>query len=89
MEGSAGKCYDCFVESENSIREGAEVELVIRDVTEGKRKYESRYVRAEVISADRADADSNLLILRSRNGELLGKQWRIKLLKELGPFKEI
>jgi len=89
MEGSAGKCYDCFVENENSIREGAEVELVIRDLTEGKRKYESRYVLAKIISADRDAADSSLLILRSRNGELLGKQWCIQVLKELGHFKEL
>jgi len=87
MDKIARKEYDAFVDAPESIPEGKEFDIAIRELTPGDRrfKYRTRYVRA-VISHN-PGKDENLLWLRYNRGNLHEKPFGIKIIKELGPFE--
>ncbi len=60
-----------------------EIELVVKDLTPGRHKYESRYVRARVSSAEKLP-DGDILNVRFAHGVLLPQRYAIQITKELG-----
>lgn len=79
--------YDCFLADPEQLRPDMEVELVIRDLTPGRRKYDSRHVLLKVLLPNPEDRDSDELSIRQMNGKLHKNRWNIKVLKELGAYK--
>jgi len=82
--GTKRKAYEVFVESiEETLPEGKEVVLTIKDLTPGPRKYENRVVKAVVSrSADKL-SDSDILRVRSWMGFLYPEPWAIKIIGEM------
>lgn len=88
MKSDQVKQYDCFVDDAAKLQDGIEIELVIRDLTPGKRKYESRYVRAMIASPERNLPGLGMLSVRNKkSGKLDDKKWQIKILDEMGDYK--
>lgn len=83
--------FDCFVDDPDQLREGMELELVIRNLTPGRRKYQSRYVRAIIASSSSSFPDSDTLLVRYKNpsGQIHNKQWFFKVVEELGEYQKI
>jgi hypothetical protein len=71
------------IKSLEDLEEGKEIELVVKDLTPGRYKYESRYVRAKVGSPEKLPGADTLWV-RFRQGVLHPKKWAIKITKELG-----
>ena len=75
------KEYDTFVKDKSSLAENMEVELVIRDLSAGTRKYEARVVKARVLRKSKvADRLWLMYPTGSRDPDPLG----IKIIEELG-----
>lgn len=83
----AGKTYDCFVNDPAGLEEGKELELVIRDLTPGRRKYEARYARV-VLTSSQEPGSCELLVRSSTSGALHPKRWFAKIVEELGDYKK-
>lgn len=49
------KEYDTYVKDKSSLALNSEVELIIRDLAPGPRKYEARIVKAKVFSGENAE----------------------------------
>jgi phenylphosphate carboxylase gamma subunit len=80
----SGKEYDTFVLTDlASVPEEQEMELIVRDLTPGDRryKYRSAYVTAIVSKSESKYPDR--LWIRLGRGQLQEKPWSIKILKEL------
>ena len=76
------KEYDTFVKDKSSLEVNSEVELVIRDLAEGPRKYEARVVKARISKVDTAGNDK--LWLRYPTGMRDPEPFGIKIIRELG-----
>ena len=77
-----GKEYDTFVlQGFSDLVEGKELELLIRDLTPGSRKYEGKYVKALVSSS--ADEYPDKLWIRFQKGMLHPQPRSMKILKEI------
>jgi hypothetical protein len=77
------KEYSTTVDLFKELPDGGEVELLIRDLTPGPRKYDAKRVLAKVASSVEKLPDGDKLWLRSMVGNRLDKPWAIKILKEL------
>jgi phenylphosphate carboxylase gamma subunit len=80
----SGKEYDTFILTDlASVPEEQEMELIVRDLTPGDRryKYRSTYVTALVSKSESKYPDR--LWIRLGRGQLQEKPWSIKILKEL------
>jgi phenylphosphate carboxylase gamma subunit len=80
----SGKEYDTFVLTDPAmVPEEKEMELIVRDLTPGDRryKYRSTYVTALVSKSESKYPDR--LWIRLGRGQLQEKPWSIKILKEL------
>jgi len=80
------KEFDTFIESIQDLPDGQECQLVIRDLTPGPRKYESRYVRAIVSGSPDRFPEADTLWLRLPMGNLHPQPGAIKVVEELGEF---
>ena len=83
----SGKEYDTFVLTDPAlVPEEKEMELIVRDLTPGDRryKYRSAYVTALVSKSESKYPDR--LWIRLGRGQLQEKPWSIKILKELNKF---
>ncbi|MBI3016196.1 MAG: phenylphosphate carboxylase subunit gamma [Candidatus Tectomicrobia bacterium] len=80
----AGKEYLTFVDSLDNLKQGTEIEPLIKDLTPGRTKYEARYVKAVVSDDPDTLPGSDLLWVRGLVGRLYPKPWGIKILKEVG-----
>lgn len=77
------KDYEVFVEDvARDLPEGREIELTVKDLTPGPRKYDNRVVRAIVTRGGPADADR--LSVRSWNGVAYSDRWAIRIVREVG-----
>ncbi len=74
--------WQTFVRKFDDMKEG-EVELFIKDLTPGPRKYDAKHVRAKVAKSKEALADGDVLWIRSESGLLAPKAWYIQILEEL------
>jgi hypothetical protein len=78
------KEYVAWVSDPSSLPPGEEVQLTIRDLTPGKRKYEARNVKAIVSSSPEELPDGDILWLRSAIGVMLPHPRGIKITQDLG-----
>ena len=80
------KKYQVVVTGLDALPQGEEIELAVRDLSAGTGKYDCRYVRAMVSSSQDTLPDSDTLRLISSNGYIYPDFWKIKIVKELGPY---
>lgn len=80
------KEYLTFVENLESLDEGCETELLIKDLTPSRRKYDARYVRAMVSKDPGKWPEGDLLWIRGWVGVLFPDPWAIKIIAEVGEF---
>lgn len=78
------KEYDTFVDTLDSLPQGKEAVLVIRDLTPGKRKYTCQCVKAVVSPAAEELPDGDLLWVRLQLGARTPQPWTIKIVEVLG-----
>ena len=76
------KEWQTFVRKFDDVKEG-ELELFIKDLTPGPRKYDTKHVRARVAKSKKTLPDGDILLIRSESGLKAPKPWHIKILKEL------
>lgn len=79
-----GKEYETFVKSTDALPEGQEVQLTIRDLTPGPRKYECRVVKAIVYNSPEKLPGGDILRVRSWTGVLYPQPRVMKIVKEVG-----
>ncbi len=85
----ARKEYDTFVLTDLAlVPEDQEMELIVRDLTPGDRryKYRSAYVSAMLSRSETKYPDQ--LWIRLGRGQLQEKPWSLKILKELNKFQK-
>jgi phenylphosphate carboxylase gamma subunit len=76
------KEYDTFLLNDLSdLVEGKDIELLIRDLTPGPRKYEGKFVRARVSSS--TDEFADRLWMRFQKGQVHPEPWSIKVIEEI------
>lgn len=76
------KEWQTFVRTFEDMKEG-EVELFVKDLTSGPRRYDTKHVRAKVTRSKEVLPDADILWLRSESGLKARKRWYIKILEEL------
>ena len=85
----AKKEYDTFVLTDLAlVPEEQELELIVRDLTPGDRryKYRSAYVTALVSKSEAKYPDR--LWIRLGKGQLQEKPWSVKIVKELNKLEK-
>ncbi len=80
------KEYLAWIEDLNDLPQGEEIQLTIRDLTPGKRKYEARNVKAVLSSSPEKLPEGDILRFRSPVGVLLPDSWAIKITEDLGEY---
>ena len=78
--------YVTFVEELKDLAEGKELQLFIRYLTPGPKKYDCRHVKAIVSSSPDKLPQGDVLWLRFWNGVLHPQPWAIKITQELPEF---
>ncbi len=74
--------YQTFVRQFTDLKQGKQ-NLFIKDLTPGPRKYDTRYVRAEVFMDPGKMKNGDILRVRSESGILFAQPWGIRILEEL------
>jgi hypothetical protein len=85
MASTAKKVWETFLrqpEDLAALAEGAEVPLVIRDLTPGRHKYEMHHVVA-ALSRDATQPGFDELRVRTVVGVLLPETWGMRIVREL------
>lgn len=77
------KEYSTTVNMYTDLPDGGELELLIRDLAPGRRKYNAKMVLAKVASSREKLPDGDTLWIRSMVGNKLKNPWAIKILKIL------
>ncbi len=78
------KEYDTFLLNNDELPDGRECRIIIRDLTAGKRKYNSFPVKALVSNSAEQLPDGNTLWVRTELGHLYSKEpWKIKIIERL------
>ena len=76
--------YQTFITKQDEIPEGQEVEMVIKDLTPGPRKYDASRVKGIIYKTDKENIpEGHRLYLRSEVGVLQPQVWTIKILERL------
>ncbi len=75
------KEWETFVRKFSDMKDG-EVELFIKDLTPGPRKYDTKHVRA-LITNKKARSKADVLWVRSEAGFKDPKPWSIEIIEEL------
>ena len=79
------KEYEVFVKDiKKELVEGHEIELTIKDLTPGQRKYDNRVVIAMVSSSPDKLPGGDILRVRSWTGILYPEPWATKIVEEVG-----
>jgi hypothetical protein len=78
--------YQAFVDDIAQLSEGKEVELNIKDLTPGKRKYDARLVTAVLYATPERLPDGDILWLRGANGLLHPTPWVMQITREMGDY---
>jgi len=76
------KEWQTFVRKFDDMKEG-EVELFIKDLTPGPRKYDTKHVRAKVARSKAALPDGDTLWVRSESGSTATEPWYIEIIEEM------
>ena len=77
------KEYMAFVQDVKGVTEGQEIQIVIKDLTPGRSKYDSRNVKAIVSSSPDRLPEGDVLHIRSETGFPFPQPWAIKITQEL------
>ena len=85
--GEMKKEYDIFVDALADLPEGRELNLTVRDLAPGPRKYEARYVKAIVSSKPEQMPEAATLWVRFQRGHLHPHPWAINILEQLGEYE--
>lgn len=80
------KEYLTFVPHMRDLIENQEIELAVKDLTPGPRKYNTKIVKAMVSSSPDQLPDGDILRVRSWLGVLYPQTWAIKIIEEIGEF---
>lgn len=73
--------YQTFVGNLTELPLGKDFELIVRELTPGRRKYSSRRVRA--VLSQEALPDTHTLLIRSRTGVPYSKPLFMRIVQEL------
>ncbi len=76
--------YLTFVPDIKDLTENQELELTIKDLTPGPRKYDARIVRAILSSDPGRLPEGDVLWVRSWTGVPYPQPWAIKIVGEVG-----
>ena len=76
------KEWQTFVRKFEDMKEGT-VELFIKDLTPGPRKYDTRHVRAKVSKSKTVLPDADVLWVRGESGLKALEPWYISVIEEL------
>jgi len=79
------KEWQTFVRKFDDLKEG-KVRLFIKDLTPGPRKYDTKFVEAQVAKSKEALPDGDLLYIRSESGLKIPHPWYIRITRERPPF---
>jgi hypothetical protein len=74
--------WQTFVRKFEDLSEG-EVDLFVKDLTPGPKKYDTKHVRAKIARSKGNLPDGDLLRIRSESGIATLEPWYIKILEEL------
>lgn len=80
------KEYQVVVKGLDALPQGQEIELAIRDLSLGPRKYDGRYVKAIVANSEEKLPGGDIMRLISSTGYIYPDPWTIRILKEIGPY---
>ncbi len=80
------KEYETFVlRDQEPLPDSGECRIIVRDLTPGKLKYTSEFVKARVARSPQDLSDGDTLWIRSDLGKLVYPEpWKIKILESLG-----
>ena len=78
--------YLTFIGKLESLIQGQEIELLIKDLSPTRQKYDARYVKAIVSSDPEKLPDGDVLWIRGWVGVPYPNPWAIKILREVGEF---
>ena len=76
------KEWQTFVRKFEDMKEG-EVELFIKDLTPGPRKYDNKHVRVKVSKSKAVLPEGDTLWIRSESGSTAPEPWYMKIIEEL------
>ncbi len=74
--------WQTFVRKFDDMKEG-QVELFIKNLNPGPRKYDTKHVRARVMKTKQGLPDGDVLWIRSESGLRAPEPWYIEILEEL------
>ena len=74
--------WQTFIRKFDDMKEGA-VEIFIKDLTPGPRKYDTKHVRATVAKTKESLPDGDILWIRGESGLKHPEPWYIKVREEL------
>jgi hypothetical protein len=80
------KEYQVFVTQIQDLAEDQEIELAVKDLSPGPRKYNTKIVKAIVSRSPEEFEKGDLLRVRSWLGELYPEIWAIRILREVGEY---
>lgn len=80
------KEWQTFVRKFEDMREGGDVELFIKDLTPGPRKYDTKHVRAQVTRSESALPGADILWVRSESGATAPEPWYIRIVEEMAEW---
>lgn len=78
--------YLTWVRHLKDLPEGEEIQITLRDLTPGPRKYEARNVKAIVYASQERLPEGDVLRFRSPVGVLLPDIWTIRITEDLGEY---
>jgi hypothetical protein len=78
------KEYVTFITNLDDLTEGRELQLTIRDLTPGPRKYDARVVKARLSHSTGKPAEGDTLWVRSWTGALYPQPWSMVITEEVG-----
>ncbi len=77
--------WQTFVRRFSDVREGKR-ELFVKDLTEGKRKYDTKHVIATIARTKGSMKSPDVLWIRGESGEKAEEPWYITIEQELPPY---
>lgn len=75
--------WETFVRSPDALQEGADIALIIRSLSPGRRKYQMRHVVARISRHPGSLPGGETLWVRTTVGVRLEQPWTIKILYDL------
>ncbi len=82
----AKKEYLTFVGKLEDLLQGEDIELLVKDLAPGRRKYDAHYVRALVSNDPQELPEADVLWIRGWVGVLYPKPWAIRITRNIGEF---